>query len=169
MFLKNNLMIGANIVGDKIVFNVWAPSHEKMILHIIHPFEKKIGMQKNVDGLFSCEIGTVPRCQYFFMPGGEKDFPDPASQFQPKGVHEASEVIDHSHYQWHDKEWKGIAFDKLILYELHIGTFTERGTFESAIDKLEHLVDLGVNAIELMPVIQFPGERNWGYDGVYPF
>jgi maltooligosyltrehalose trehalohydrolase len=162
-------MTGAHIVGDKILFNVWAPLHEKMILHIIQPFEEKIEMQKNVDGFFSFEVAAAAGCRYFFMPVGEKDFPDPASQFQPNGVHEASEIIDHSHYEWHDEEWKGIPFDQLILYELHVGTFTEEGTFESAIDKLEHLIDIGVNAIELMPVSQFPGERNWGYDGVYPF
>ncbi len=163
-------MIGANISDDrKITFNVWAPLHEKMVLHIIDPFEQKIEMQKDVHGVFHSEIEGAAGCRYFFMPAGEKDYPDPASRFQPSGVHGQSQVIDHSVYQWHDENWKAIPFDQLILYELHVGTFTGSGTFAAVSDKLDHLLDIGVNAIELMPVSQFPGERNWGYDGVYPF
>lgn len=93
-------------------------------------------------------------------------WPDPASRFQPDGVHGPSMVVDPEGYRWADQEWSAPAFGELIIYELHVGTFTEEGTFRGAISKLGHLTALGINAIELMPVADFPGERNWGYDGV---
>jgi maltooligosyltrehalose trehalohydrolase len=162
--------IGATYLGNgNTEFTVWAPLKEKMILHIVHPFDKKTGMQKNEEGYFQIVAKAEPGCQYFFMPGEEKDLPDPASKFQPQGVHGPSEVIDPSTFKWSDKNWKGIQFSQLILYELHVGTFTEEGEFEAIISKLDHLVETGINAIELMPIAQFPGERNWGYDGTFPF
>lgn len=97
------------------------------------------------------------------------DRPDPASHFQPQGVHGPSQVIDHSTSPWQDAGWKGVPLAEMIFYELHVGTFTPAGTFAAIIPRLPDLVELGVNAIELMPVAQFPGDRNWGYDGVYPF
>lgn len=92
--------------------------------------------------------------------------PDPASRSQPGGAHKASAVYTPSAFPWTDHDWKGVSHDELVLYELHVGTFTRQGTFESAIARLPDLVELGVNAIELLPVAQFPGKRNWGYDGV---
>jgi maltooligosyltrehalose trehalohydrolase len=152
----------------KTRFVVWSPLKEKMILHIVSPFERKIEMIRDKSGYFFAEEDVKPGCRYFLMPDGEKDLPDPASKFQPEGVHGPSEVADHF-YQWSDNNWRGIPFDDLILYELHIGTFTEKGTFEAAIAKLDHLIETGINAIEVMPVAQFPGDRNWGYDGVFPY
>jgi maltooligosyltrehalose trehalohydrolase len=96
-------------------------------------------------------------------------WPDPASHYQPAGVHGPSAVVDHSDYDWQDGQWEGVALADYIIYELHIGTFTPEGTFEAAIARLPDLVDLGITVIEVMPVAQCPGDRNWGYDGVYPF
>ncbi len=105
--------------------------------------------------------------QYRF--GDSQSWPDPASRFQPTGVHGASMVIDPAAYEWNDAAWRTPASSELIIYELHVGTFTGDGTFRSAITRLEYLVALGVTAIELMPLGDFPGERNWGYDGVMPY
>jgi maltooligosyltrehalose trehalohydrolase len=107
--------------------------------------------------------------KYFYRINDEIDRPDPASNFQPENVHGPSEVIDHSQFNWTDKKWKGIPLSDYIIYELHTGTFTENGAFEAIIEKLNYLNELGITAVELMPVAQFPGARNWGYDGVYPF
>ncbi len=94
------------------------------------------------------------------------DWPDPASRFNPDGVHGAAQVIDPRDFTWSDEGWVAPPLAELVIYELHIGAFTPAGTFRAAIEKLDHLVALGVNAIEIMPVADFPGERNWGYDGV---
>ena len=156
--------------GDQCLFSVWSPEKEKMKLHIIHPEEQWVEMQKDKQGYFRVSLaGIKPGTQYFFQPENGKDIPDIASQYQPDGVFGPSEVIDHSAYQWHDKEWKGLPIKEMIMYEIHTGTFTSEGTFEAIIPRLDDLVETGINAIELMPVAQFPGKRNWGYDGVYPY
>ena len=103
---------------------------------------------------------------YRYYLEGVGSFPDPASRYQPDGVHGPSMVVDPATYRWKDAEWRGPDIEKLIFYELHIGTFTDSGTFLGAKSKLPYLVDLGITAIELMPLADFPGQRNWGYDGV---
>jgi maltooligosyltrehalose trehalohydrolase len=156
--------------GRGCTFSVWAPEKEAMILHIVHPFEKEIAMNRDDFGYFSMEIENAgDGCRYFYKPDGEKDIPDPASNFQPEGVHGPSQVVDHSRFRWKDISWKGIPLKDLVIYEIHVGTFTREGTFEAVIKRLDELTNTGINAIELMPVAQFPGSRNWGYDGVYPF
>jgi len=109
-----------------------------------------------------------PGWQYHYRLEGEA-FPDPASLLQPNGVHKASEVVMLGDFDWSDGQWRGLHLSQMIIYELHIGTFTEEGTFDAAIEKIDHLKSLGINAVEIMPVGQFPGSRNWGYDVVYPF
>ena len=104
----------------------------------------------------------------FVLPDGLR-VPDPASRYQPEDVHGPSEVIDPAAYIWGDAGWNGRAWEDAVVYELHIGAFTPEGTFRAAIDKLDHLVALGVTAIEIMPIGDFPGRRNWGYDGVLPY
>src|SRR5439155_5146253 len=99
------------------------------------------------------------------LDGGDP-LPDPRALAQPDGIDGPSIVFDHSAHEWTDLEWKGIHLPSAVIYELHVGTFTEEGTFEAIIPKLDHLVDLGVTAVELMPVAEFSGERGWGYDGV---
>jgi maltooligosyltrehalose trehalohydrolase len=127
-------------------------------------------MQKGEFGYFLAQLEDItPGTKYFYQVDKEKDLPDPASHFQPDGVHGPSQVIDHSTYQWQDTGWKGIEWHDMILYELHIGTFTREGTFEAAIPQLDDLAEMGVNTIEVMPLSQFPGNRNWGYDGVHPY
>lgn len=161
--------VGALHVGEEIVFKVWAPFREKVLLHIVAPIAQKIPMLKDEDGCFSVKIAKSPGVRYFYELDGDGIFPDPASQFQPLDVHGPSEVVDHKAYTWGDAAWKGKPLQELVLYELHVGTFTPEGTFEAIIAKLDYLLDVGINAIELMPIAQFPGSRNWGYDGVYPF
>lgn len=106
---------------------------------------------------------------YRYRFGDSRGWPDPASRFQPFGVHGPSAVVDAAAYEWHDQTWWPPEYSGLIIYELHVGTFTADGTFWSAISRLEHLAALGITAIELMPVGDFPGARNWGYDGVMPY
>ena len=109
--------------------------------------------------------GLGAGAQYKFRLEGHLERPDPASRFQPQGVHGVSQVVDPA-FPWRDHGWQGVAANDLILYEVHTGTATPAGTFEALIERLPHLVSLGVTALELMPVADFPGERNWGYDGV---
>jgi maltooligosyltrehalose trehalohydrolase len=151
-------------------FKVWAPEIEEMVLHIVKPFEKVYSMAKDREGNFTVAVETKEKeLQYFFRPNNEKDLPDPASEYQPGGVHGPSQTVDDCSYVWTDDEWKAPALKELIIYELHIGVFTPKGTFEAVIDRLDDLVSVGINAIEIMPVAQFPGDRNWGYDGVFPY
>jgi maltooligosyltrehalose trehalohydrolase len=105
---------------------------------------------------------------YFYRLNGSIERPDPASRSQPQGVHGPSQVVD-PHFDWHDQNWFGLPLKDYVLYELHVGAFTPEGTLDAIIGRLDDLIDLGVTAIELMPLAQFPGGRNWGYDGVYPF
>ena len=124
-------------------------------------------MTSIADGWHECVTAEAgPGTRYsFVLPSGMR-VPDPASRYQPEDVHGASEVVDPKLYEWRDQSWTGRPWDEVVLYELHIGTFTDEGTFLCAIDRLDHLVELGVTAIEIMPVADFAGTRNWGYDGV---
>jgi maltooligosyltrehalose trehalohydrolase len=112
--------------------------------------------------------GVKPGTRYFYRLDGNTERPDPASKFQPEGVHGPSQVID-PHFVWEELHWSGIPFSHYVIYELHVGTFTAQGTFDAIVPHLDALKDLGITAIMIMPVAQFPGDRNWGYDGVYPF
>lgn len=151
-------------------FRVWAPEKERMILHIVAPFDKEYEMVKDEFGYFEMDVETNETpLRYFYKPDGEQAFPDPASHYQPEGVHGASETVDHAQFRWQDDSWKGLPLASTILYEIHVGTFTPAGTFDAVIDRLDDLYQTGINALELMPVAQFPGTRNWGYDGVYPY
>ena len=112
--------------------------------------------------------GVEAESLYLYRLDGHLDRPDPASSSQPQGVHGPSQVVD-SRFPWQDDSWQGLPFDDYIIYELHVGVFTGEGTFDAVINHLDGLADMGITAIEMMPVAQFPGTRNWGYDGVYPF
>ncbi|HEY4065008.1 MAG TPA: malto-oligosyltrehalose trehalohydrolase [Puia sp.] len=154
------------------IFSVWAPEKKTMTLHLTGPRDagRDIVMQKDPAGYFHIGVeGVKAGDRYFFTPDKGKRYPDPASHYQPEGVHGPSEIVDHARYAWKDEDWKGLPFADLIFYELHVGTFTPEGTFESMIPRLEELAATGINAIELMPVAQCPGNRNWGYDAVYPY
>jgi len=161
---------GAYYSNGQCTFHVWAPEKKRMVLHIVEPVTLTIEMEPANGGYFFAQINDIdPNARYFFKPDGETDFPDPAANFQPLGVHGPSQIVDHQSYEWHDADWKGALLEDLILYEIHVGTFTSAGTFEAVIPLLDDLVDTGVNAIELMPIGEFPGDRNWGYDTVFPY
>ncbi len=164
------MKIGANYLGDgRCEFSVWAPSHDDVAVQIVSPEQRILPMQKDEQGYFKVLAeGIEPGTLYFYKIAGD-DRPDPASHYQPKDVHEASEVVDHRTFTWTDVGWSGIPLEEMIIYELHVGTFTPEGTFESIIPRLRELKEFGVNAIEIMPVAQFPGDRNWGYDGAYTY
>jgi maltooligosyltrehalose trehalohydrolase len=150
-------------------FRVWAPNVDSIAVRVLAPQEQLAPMKATGSGYYQIEL---PSCgagsRYFYRLDGERERPDPASRFQPEGVHGPSQVVV-PEFPWEDECWAGLPLQQYIIYELHIGTFTPEGTFESAIQRLDYLMDLGVTAIELMPVAQFPGKRNWGYDGVNAF
>jgi maltooligosyltrehalose trehalohydrolase len=165
------MKIGSNYLGNgRCEFTVWAPAYEEVAVQLVCPTQRLLPMQKDEWGYFKVLAEDIePGTLYFYKLGGETDRPDPASHSQPKDVHGPSEVVEHSKMNWTDAGWTGIPLEEMILYELHVGTFTSEGTFEAIIPRLQELHEFGVNAIELMPIGQFPGNRNWGYDGVFPF
>lgn len=159
---------GADFTEGQCKFSVWAPEKETLQLHI--EGRPAIEMPKDEDGYFEITLDDAgPGTRYKFAPEGGQGYPDPAAHYQPEGVHGASSVVDHHAFRWTDSAWRGLPLKDLVFYEIHTGTFTPEGTFEGIIGKLDYLVGLGVNAIELMPISQFPGGRNWGYDMVFPY
>jgi maltooligosyltrehalose trehalohydrolase len=149
-------------------FRVWAPEVKSMKLHIVSP-DEHLDLIKDDHGYFCQHVPSmVAGTKYFLNPDGKGDFPDPRSHYQPDGVHGASEIVSHD-FSWTDNDWKGRSLSDLVIYEIHVGTFTPEGTFDAIIPRLRQLLDVGINAIQLMPVSQFPGDRNWGYDGVFPY
>lgn len=162
--------LGALPISDEeCEFLVWAPFARTVELQIETPVRRLEPMRKGTDAYFSCRArGVSPGSTYFYRLDQTTGRPDPASRSQPQGVHGPSEVIS-PHFDWEDSDWKGLPLDELVFYEIHAGAFTPEGTFDAIIPRLSALKQLGVNAIELMPVAQFPGTRNWGYDGVYPY
>lgn len=162
--------LGARYLGGgRCRFRVWAPNVKSLELKVLDDSNRVLPMEPHDRGYFELTVADVrPGTRYFYRIDKDRDRPDPASRFQPDGVHQASAVIDPD-FPWSDGHWSGIPLHEYITYELHVGTFTPEGTFDAAIAYLDDLCDLGVTAIELMPVAQFPGNRNWGYDGVHPF
>ncbi len=150
-------------------FLVWAPRAQRLDLHLIAPRERCAPMQQLPEGYFKAHVADArPGTRYFYRFESGEERPDPASRFQPEGVHGPSEVVD-PRFQWEDASWRGIELQNYVFYELHVGTFTPEGTFDAVAPRLAELKELGITAIEIMPVAQFPGSRNWGYDGVDPF
>ncbi len=153
-------------------FLLWAPKRDSVSLIITDTPEISIAMQKTKEGWFKCVTQKAPAgARYLFeLDNNENERrPDPASRSQPDGVHGTSEVVDHRAFKWSDDKWENIPLEDYIIYELHVGTFTREGTFRAIIPHLPYLKELGVTALELMPVAQFPGTRNWGYDSTYPY
>jgi maltooligosyltrehalose trehalohydrolase len=145
-------------------FRVWAPLPEKVELQLDG---KNFPMARGENGWWNAEISSAKAGDnYGFLLDSEGPFPDPRSPSQPNGVHKLSRLVDQNSFQWTDKNFQAPSLSSAIIYELHLGTFTASGTFLSAIEKLEHLVSLGVTHVELMPVVEFSGNRGWGYDGV---
>jgi maltooligosyltrehalose trehalohydrolase len=158
--------LGAWSEDDGIRFRVWAPE-ARSIEVVLEGTDAIIPLGRAEDGTFN-GVATQARVgdRYRYRVDGGGAYPDPASRFQPGGVHGPSEVIDATRFAWSDAGWRGVSAEDLIFYELHVGTFSPEGTFAGATERLPWLKDLGVTAIELMPVADFPGRRGWGYDGV---
>lgn len=159
---------GATPLSDRRCrFVAWAPGKSNLSLIL---FGDAAVLPMHFDsGFYVLEAEASPGTRYKFRLPDGREFPDPASRYQPDGVHGASAIVDTSNFRWTDANFGGHSLEQLVIYELHVGTFTEEGTFSAAATRLDDLVELGVTAVELMPVAQFPGARNWGYDGVYPF
>jgi len=162
--------IGALVTGpSQVTFRAWAPWVKTLAVEILGNQPEIVTMQPQPFGYWETtvsNIGVGTRYQYVLHEKLKR--PDPASRFQPEGVHGPSEVVDTLAFTWTDQEWKGLPLADFIIYELHPGTFTKTGTFDDIIPSLPYLQnEVGITAIELMPVAQFPGERNWGYDGTY--
>ena len=159
-------MLGARLDGTRCEFRVWAPRAREVQVELCGDEPRRVPLGPANDGYFSGRIDGIRAGQrYRYVLDGES-FPDPCSRFQPEGPHGPSQVVDAAAFQWHDHGWAGIGLPGLVLYELHVGTFTEEGTFAAAIGRLPHLRSLGINAIEIMPLAECPGRFNWGYDGV---
>lgn len=145
-------------------FSVWAPGAGRVELVI---GDRRVPMSARPDGRWAVRIADArDGTRYAFALDGGAPRPDPRSAHQPEGIDGRSEVVDHARFPWTDQRWRGMAVAGAVLYELHVGTFSAAGTFDGTIEHLDHLVDLGVDAVELMPVAQFSGEWGWGYDGV---
>ena len=162
--------LGAVRLPDgRVTFTVWAPNHERVSLVLTWPAPREIAMRSEPGSYFTAMVEDVEEeARYCFRLDGGPERPDPASRFQPEGVHAASQVVS-PEFDWQSAGWKGLPLEQYVLYEVHVGTFTPEGTFDAAIGQLPRLAALGVTALEIMPVAQFPGNRNWGYDGVHPF
>jgi maltooligosyltrehalose trehalohydrolase len=131
---------------------------------------QSVEMTRSGEGIFECSAKASSGDRYsYILNGGDQRLPDPVSRSLPEGVHGRTEIVDPENFRWSDEDWSGIPITEYVIYELHVGTFSPEGTFDGAIQRLGHLRSLGVTALEIMPVAAFPGERNWGYDGVSPY
>ena len=166
---RQALPFGAEVQAGSVRFTLWAPGASTVQLQLADTAEP-LPMTTETGSRFEVvtELAKAGSCYRFILPDGTA-VPDPASRFQPEDVHGPSQVIDPDGYRWQDTNWTGRPWAETVLYELHIGTFTEKGTFRAAIGKLDHLARLGVTTLQIMPIADFPGKRNWGYDGVLLF
>lgn len=174
--------MGAEILPDRssVHFRVWAPDHKSAELILVpeipacpdcKDLPPSLILEKDADGYFSGSLPFITEniLYGFRLDGSTRCYPDPASRFQPQGVNGLSRIIDHNSYTWNDSEWKGITEDNRVIYEVHIGTFTSEGTWEAARKQLPELASLGITVIELLPIAEFQGRFNWGYDGIFQF
>jgi 1,4-alpha-glucan branching enzyme/maltooligosyltrehalose trehalohydrolase len=162
---------GAAVSATGVRFRLWAPDCRSVELCLEGPGERReVALERDDEGWYHAEVaGAAAGTRYRYRIDGEICVPDPASRFQPEDVHGPSEVVDPRAYVWKNPDWRGRPWEEAVFYELHVGTFSPEGTFEGVQRRLDELVDLGVTAIELMPVADFPGRWDWGYDGVSLF
>src|SRR6476661_8116030 len=159
----NERQFGPKLTKDGVHFRLWAPAAKRVDLLL----EKPHALMRGEDGWFFADIaGAKASTRYKFRIDDEIDVPDPASAFQPEDVFGPSEVIDHAAYPWRATGWRGRPWHEAVIIETHVGTFTRDGSYLAMIDKLDHLVQTGITALELLPLADFAGSRNWGYDGV---
>lgn len=162
---------GAEVTDDGVNFRVWSPHRQSVSVAIIADGKPgdSIPLSREAGTYFS---GTIPHARpgdryYLRVDDDPRNYPDPASCFQPEGVHGPSEIVDNRTFEWTDKNWRGVTLPGQVIYELHVGTWTAEGTWRAALEKLPHLAEVGVTLIEVMPVAEFYGDFGWGYDGVY--
>ncbi len=169
---QHNMPFGTDILADRRVrFRLWAPGAKQVTLCLGDGAARaELSMVAEQDGWFGLvtEMATAGT-RYRFRIDENMEVPDPASRFQPDDVHGSSVVLDPAAFDWQDQDWRGRPWHEAVLYELHVGTFSESGDYAGVLAQLDELQSLGITAIELMPLSDFPGNRNWGYDGVYPF
>ncbi|HEX2916498.1 MAG TPA: malto-oligosyltrehalose trehalohydrolase [Chloroflexia bacterium] len=160
--------LGAEVTQEGVEFRVWAPQRKKVELLIEEKGKtEQVTLEKVENGYFAGRVeraghGTL----YRYLLDGEGPYPDPRSRFQPEGPHGPSMVVDPGRYEWHDQKWPAVEIKGQVIYEMHIGTFTPEGTFDAAAEQLAELKELGVTVLEVLPVADFAGRWNWGYDGV---
>ena len=164
------LRFGATLLGDDTAeFRVWAPNLTSLAVRMPGERPRTIPMTQSANPAESEFVAVVPQVSegtdYLYVLEGERERPDPVSRWQPHGVHGPSRIVNPASFHWSDQKWAGIPLKEFIIYELHPGTFTREGSFESVIPRLPYLRDLGITAVEIMPVAEVPGNRNWGYDG----
>jgi maltooligosyltrehalose trehalohydrolase len=168
---RHQMPFGAECRDDGSVrFRLWAPEAGQVELCLTASNVSRLALAKVEHGWFELvTAGAAAGSRYQFQIDGQTKVPDPASRFQPVDAHGPSEVIDPHAFEWADENWRGRPWEEAVIYELHVGAFTAEGTFAAVQQKLDYLAHLGVTALELMPVADFPGKRNWGYDGVLPY
>jgi maltooligosyltrehalose trehalohydrolase len=156
-------IFGPHLHSDGVTFRLWAPAAKRVDLML----DRANPMQARGDGWYETTVaGAGAGTLYKFRIDGDMEVPDPASHFQPSDVWGPSEVIDHDTFVWQAGDWRGRPWEDAAFLELHVGTFTPDGSFRAAIERLDHVAETGLTAIELMPLADFAGRRNWGYDGV---
>ena len=177
----HKMPFGAECREDgRVRFSLWAPAADQVDLVLAEANqaganraganrEQTVPLERRDQGWFEAVTAAKPGDRYSFRINQGQTVPDPASRFQPNDVHQPSEIIDPESFDWQDQNWRGRPWEEAVIYELHVGTFSEQGTFAGVEARLDYLAELGVTAIELMPVADFPGKRNWGYDGVFHF
>jgi maltooligosyltrehalose trehalohydrolase len=170
---RSHLMpFGTRLLDDgRVNFRLWAPGAEKVELCLQGDApEVRLHMAAEDEGWYGITTELAGTGFYYqYLIDGKHHVPDPASRYQPQDVTGSSQVVDPESWLWQDRDWKGRTWESAVFYELHVGTFSEEGTFAGVRKQLDYLVDLGVTAIQLMPIADFYGRRNWGYDGVLPF
>jgi maltooligosyltrehalose trehalohydrolase len=160
--------MGATIVPGGVEFRVWAPNAQLIAVEI--DGRPHMPLDREIGGIWAGQIGGIGAgTRYRYHVDGRWGYPDPYSRSQPDGPHGPSEIVDPAAFEWHDSDWPGLTAKGLSIYELHVGAYTPKGTFDALTAQLDAIASLGVTAIELMPVAEFPGRRNWGYDGVNLF
>src|SRR5215831_15298643 len=162
---------GAQVSPAGTRFRLWAPAARQIDLElVVGEIRRELAMTSLPEGWFGVDQVEAPMgARYSFRIDGGRSVPDPASRYNPDDVHASSMVVDPLAFEWSDADWAGRPWEEAIIYELHVGAFTKEGTFAAAADRLDYLVQLGVTAVELMPIADFPGRRGWGYDGVLLF
>jgi maltooligosyltrehalose trehalohydrolase len=148
------------------VFRVWAPSVRQLAVRV---GGRDYPLTEAGEGVFETRVGVGEERDYVYVLDGGRERPDPCSRFQPAGIRAPSRLVDTRSFAWTDEDWEALSLDGLVVYELHVGTFSAGGTFAGVVERLPELRELGVTAIELMPIATFPGKRNWGYDGLYAY